>query len=73
MTHVIVTTARSLEKTELTLVEKFVSQRFSTQFELKTIIDPAVIGGIKIQFGTEEIDATVAAKLSSVKQQLLKG
>lgn len=73
MTHVIVTTARSLEKAELATVEKFVSQRFSKTAQLKMIVDPAVIGGIKLQYGTEEIDATVAAKLSSVKQQLLKG
>lgn len=73
MTQVTVTTARSLEKAELATVEKFVSQRFSKTATLKTIVDPAVIGGIKIQYGTEEIDATVAAKLSSVKQQLLKG
>ncbi len=73
MAEVIITTAHSLADADKILVEKFVAQRFSIKPTLKLQVDPKVIGGIKIQYGTEEIDATVAAKLNSVKQQLLKG
>jgi len=72
MEEVIVTTARNLTKIEIVKVEKLIHQRFSPTAALKLVVDPAVIGGIKLRFGSEEIDATVLTKLATVNQQLLK-
>jgi|GEM_PF-3646858 len=73
MVQVIVTTARELAKTEVTAVEKQLLKRYPAGVTLKFLVQPEVLGGIKLSMGDEEIDATVLASLSAVKQQLLKG
>ena len=73
MVQVIVTTARELVKTEVAAIEKQLLKRYPAGVTLKLLVQPEVIGGIKLSMGDEEIDATVLASLSAVKQQLLKG
>lgn len=73
MVKVIVTTARELAKSEIAEIEKKLLKKYSAGVELSLLVDPRVLGGIKLNMGTEEVDATVAASLRAVKQQLLKG
>lgn len=73
MVQVIVTTARELAKTEVTAIEKQLLERYPTGVTLKLVVEPQVLGGIRLNMGAEEIDATVLASLNAVKQQLLKG
>jgi F-type H+-transporting ATPase subunit delta len=72
MVKVIVTTARELAKTEVAAIEKQLLKKYPTGIKLELLVDPKVLGGIKLNMGTEEVDATVSASLHAVKQQLLK-
>lgn len=69
--QVVVTTAFPLEKKQkekvLQIAQKVVG---ATTAELKEVIDPTVLGGIKITFGGVEYDATLSSKLTVVQQQL---
>lgn len=73
MVQVTVTTARELAKTEVAAIEQQLLKRYSDGVTLKLLVQPEVLGGIKLSTGAEEIDATVLASLSAIKQQLLKG
>ncbi len=73
MVKVIVTTARELAQTEVTAIEKQLLKKYPAGVKLEMLVDAKVLGGIKLNMGTEEVDATVAASLHAVKQQLLKG
>lgn len=39
--------------------------------EIEEVIDPSVLGGIKVRIGSKELDFTVKNKLNQLKQQLL--
>lgn len=73
MVQVTVTTARELAKTEVIALEKQLLKRYPAGVTLKFLVQPEVLGGIKLSTGAEEIDATVLASLATIKQQLLKG
>lgn len=65
----IITTAVELSAAQL--------KNFSQEFEKKlgkvaveTVLDPTVIGGIKIRVGSKTFDATLKTKLNKVQEQL---
>lgn len=68
--HVVVTTAVSLSDALRTEVEKTIEKKFelkSSQYEMKEIVDPRVIGGISISVDSQEFDATVRGKLNRLQ------
>jgi len=71
MVTITVTTARPLATTEVTAIEKRLKKRYSENSKIQLCVEPSLIGGIRIQVGTTEIDATVATKLQTIKQHLL--
>ena len=42
------------------------------QIELEEVVDPGVVGGISLTFGSKQIDTTVKGKLTTLEQQLLQ-
>lgn len=74
MTHsVTVTTAQKLstaqEKTALEVAQKLLHTK-AADIELTNVVDPTVLGGLKITAGSTEIDATTLSKLEKIKQHL---
>jgi F-type H+-transporting ATPase subunit delta len=67
---VTVTTAIELTKKQVNSILKAVEK--NNIIELKQVVDPSVIGGIKITVGAEEIDATIYTKLEKLHNQLRK-
>ncbi len=48
-------------------VEKKYTQN---QVELKQVVNPSVIAGVKLTIGSEEIDATASTRLAKLHQEL---
>lgn len=68
---VTVTSAVALTNAQVKkIVETIEKKHTGSTVELKQVVDPAVIAGIKITVGSEEIDATVYSKLEKLHVQL---
>lgn len=70
MTHVTVTTAVKLTSAQTTKITKAV-QAAHPDADIQQVVDPDVVGGIKIKIDSTLLDATVSSKLSQLKNQLL--
>jgi F-type H+-transporting ATPase subunit delta len=66
-----VRSAVPLTETEREEVRELARRRFGLEPMLAESVDPAVLGGLRIQVGDQVIDATVRARLESLKNQLL--
>jgi F-type H+-transporting ATPase subunit delta len=72
----VVAEVRTAVELEPALVERLaaaLSRVTGKQVEVKTIVDPAVVGGVVAQVGDRVIDGTVARRLSSLRQAMLSG
>lgn len=65
-----VTVARPLPADQLERLKAGLSSRFGREISLNQVIDPSVIGGLRIEFGDELIDDTAAARLKQLRLQL---
>lgn len=46
------------------------SQRYGAAVSLNTVVDPTVIGGLRVQIADDVIDASVSSRLADVRQRL---
>lgn len=60
------------EEQKLKIKEKLIHTTDYQEFEMQYQIDPALIGGIKIQVGDRVWDGTVQTRLHNLKRELLK-
>ena len=65
-----VTVARPLPADQLERLKVGLSSRFGREISLNQVVDPSVIGGLRIEFGDELIDDTAAARLKQLRLQL---
>ena len=68
---VMVTTAVELAPEQRAALEQKLAAKTGKKISLKSLLDPAVLGGIRIQIGNQLVDATVTNMLSGMKQALL--
>lgn len=68
---VTVTSAVELTNTQVKkIVEEIEKKHSGSTVELKQVVDPSVIAGIKLTVGSQEMDATVYSKLEKLHVQL---
>ncbi|MBI5162035.1 MAG: F0F1 ATP synthase subunit delta [Micrococcales bacterium] len=65
-----VTTAVPLTDTQQARLAAALAERHDTDFQLNLIVDPDVLGGVRVQFGGDVIDGTVAARMIDLRLQL---
>jgi F-type H+-transporting ATPase subunit delta len=65
-----VTTAIELERTDRDRVEKELSERLGKDVQLTLVVDPRILGGLKLQYGDRVVDASVATRLQQLRRRL---
>ncbi|GGD29217.1 F0F1 ATP synthase subunit delta [Nocardioides daphniae] len=65
-----VTVAKPLADADLDRITAALGRQYDREVQVNVIVDPAVIGGVKVEIGHEVIDGTVAARLDGVRRKL---
>lgn len=64
--------ARELSSDELKQLEQvFAAKLNKTSLRLETIVDPSIIGGVKLKIGNRIYDGSVSGKLARIERSLL--
>ena len=65
-----VTSARPIGAEQLGRLERGLSASYGKKLLINPVVDPAIIGGIRVQVGDDVIDGSVASRLHELKLQL---
>ena len=62
--------AAELTPAQTERLQRTLAARYDTEVSLNVVIDPEVVGGIRIEIGDDVIDATVSSRLGDLRQRL---
>jgi len=65
-----VTSAAPIAAAQLTRLEKGLASTYGREITINLIVDPSIIGGLRVQVGDDVIDGTVSRKLTDLRLQL---
>jgi F-type H+-transporting ATPase subunit delta len=65
-----VTTAVELSAQDRVRVADGLSKRLGKDVNLDVLVDPAILGGLKLQYGDRLVDASVATRLQQLRRRL---
>ena len=65
-----VTTAIELEPGDRDRVARELSKRLDKDVRLTVVVDPRILGGLRLQYGDRVVDATVATRLEQLRRRL---
>ncbi|CCI53198.1 F0F1 ATP synthase subunit delta [Nostocoides jenkinsii] len=64
----VVTSATALSEQETARLAEALGRSYGRQIQIQPIVDPSVVGGLKVKIGDEVIDGTIARKLQAVRR-----
>ena len=67
---VVITTAQALTDKQRAIVKELITQKIGTAFTIDEVVDSTVVGGIRIQLGSQEFDATISGTLEKIESLL---
>ena len=65
-----VMSATPLDGAQLERLAGTLSQRYGREVSLNTVVDPTVVGGLRVQIADDVIDASVSSRLADLRQRL---
>lgn len=65
-----VTSAAPLDQAQTERLRASLERSYGSKIRLAVAVDPSLIGGLRVQVGSEVVDATVAARLDDVRRRL---
>lgn len=65
-----VRSAKPLSVEQLTRLEKALGAQFGRNLSINVVIDPSLVGGLRVSVGGEVLDATVQTKITQARLQL---
>ena len=65
-----ITSAKVLKEEELKHIKDKLKDKFSSEFNINTIVDETLIGGLKIQVGSQMIDSSIKNQLQTLKEKM---
>ncbi|GAB2461844.1 F-type H+-transporting ATPase subunit delta [Conyzicola lurida] len=65
-----VTTASAISAEQLTRLTAALSANYGRGLRINHVIDPSLVGGVRVQLGDEVIDGSVASRLNELRLQL---
>ncbi len=65
-----VTTAVELTATDRDRVEEELSKRLGKEIRMQVVVDPRILGGLKLQYGDRLVDASVSTRLQQLRRRL---
>lgn len=68
--HATVTTAIALEAGDRDRVARELSKRLDKDVRVSVVVDPRILGGMKLQYGDHVVDASVATRLEQLRRRL---
>lgn len=68
----VLTTAREVDPKTVNKVEMLLSKELQATVELKTQVNPDILGGLVLRIDDKQYDASMATQLKKVKQTLLE-
>ena len=63
-------TATPLSAAQSTRLSDALSRRYGAQVSLNVVIDPTVVGGLRVQIADDVIDGSISARLADLRQKL---
>ncbi len=64
------TSARTLDRADYGALIERLERLYAKKFEVTEVVDPQVIGGVRIMMGDRRIDATISGRLDSLAREL---
>lgn len=65
-----VTVAKPLPQADLDRIKAALGRQYDREIQLNVVVDPAVIGGVRVEIGGEVIDGTVSSRLDDARRKL---
>jgi F-type H+-transporting ATPase subunit delta len=65
-----VTTAVELTERDRDRVEEELSKRLGKEIRMQVVVDPRILGGLKLQYGDRLVDASVSTRLQQLRRRL---
>lgn len=65
-----VTTATPIAAAQLDRLTKGLAQSYGKELRINQVVDPTIIGGVRVQVGDDVIDGSVASRLKELRLQL---